>query len=1260
MMISFSFSCRRVVLLVILAVLLSASAGARDTMVIDSARTQTAVLDPVNWDKVFPDERYFDALRAMLVRFPGLTEQVYPQLQQGYRIEKAELVLTWKEQEGARPERGRGGWGADELYKNDPGEWHVQVWALRRPWSIDHPELGPTFNAWINGKGYWNRGGARGDETDRFARLFGPLPLHANSPIARLDVTPLLTEPSYGATPGERLRGLEERGFQVHKMEIRDMKYRNFYAYDWSVGIGYMKIWVEQPRLVVTLVRDGKAEKLGKLPPAVDMTTLVEKAAHGTPALAVPANWADRIAKHLAKPDGVPDWQWKRIEELRAIGPEPSDSILFLGRGFNFAPLWAGNEAAYLQAMRHLMAMAPRTWQGHPTADFAILPMAYGDLLPPAAIDHLKIYWSSWLHPEAEQGLDRYIGGGTHRGGPTYFRGYTRSMGTTNFNHNAISGALLGGQLIESPSVMKDARYGLENVLLRMQIFSDGAHQEIGDTYYQAITVAGAGAIAKYAQDPTDRLMGCMLRDRLVEPLISMYHPGLHRMTHPMARGDYSYQVLLQEGPYNVLHTLSPQGVLLHLDQLAPTRTGTPQTWGKVHGVSILGDEAPPQRIAVLSPWVEPYLADSWAQMVDEKPLPWHVYASDESSPGARPGGWHINYLGKHYALASRDNTNHDYGTIPITAQWQRGTERVKAVDDFSTLQMHFGLNGSYTPPYTSMAEFGVIQQHNKLLALKALPDRTFLEGLKTPIKSLHASVAIIATGDCGGREVWLNDRKVNDLSGARPDPGGDWKKRMFTGGAVTQAKDGDIITIRDGVTYIGLIPMTANALERDREVEISYEHPVILIHAFLRRGDEVLDLNRLYQADKKPTAGFLLEMGDVSEYPNFDAFRAHMAKIRLSLQWNDAKKIVEVACQSGDDLLEMGYDPARYPAVYRRINGQWPYLPAGVLRDTPWSVQGHTGKLEKNGAVLETEPGRTGYLLSIPKTGTVVGYNPLPDPTAWRLSLPGGAAIAADGRVSLLRAAVRPAEGLCWIDYAIKPKQTTPDMATALLVTGFAKMPVVELNGKKLGKLASVTVNGKLAYVIPLGGSAAADVVARSARFQPLVGAGQTAYFRGWKVAGPFPRDFDAVYPPEKGVDLKAAYSGLEKAKVTWKPAVKPDEQPIGPNPLDMEGLITPGKNVCAYAYAIIRADRDRQVTLFTGSDQDLAVWINGALVFQHKDYYRAFYRDQDRTVITLKQGDNPVLVKLGHHWEEWRFSFRLADLEGMPLSEGVSYVTP
>jgi hypothetical protein len=185
------------------------------------------------------------------------------------------------------------------------------------------------------------------------------------------------------------------------------------------------------------------------------------------------------------------------------------------------------------------------------------------------------------------------------------------------------------------------------------------------------------------------------------------------------------------------------------------------------------------------------------------------------------------------------------------------------------------------------------------------------------------------------------------------------------------------------------------------------------------------------------------------------------------------------VAYRSGPDLLEAGFTtnfaqadvhyavPPGQQVIavpYRRINGAWPYLAPGIDRDT-------AERLEKNGAVLVAEKGRMSYLQADPSGDTYPGYNPLPGPADWSLSVPGG--VKADGKVSLLRVAVQPKDNRLWIDYATKPDQNGPGTATHLLASGFAQSPIVMRDGTPLaGPFRTIQTDGQIAYIIPLGSS--------------------------------------------------------------------------------------------------------------------------------------------------------------------------------------------
>ena len=84
----------------------------------------------------------------------------------------------------------------------------------------------------------------------------------------------------------------------------------------------------------------------------------------------------------------------------------------------------------------------------------------------------------------------------------------------------------------------------------------------------------------------------------------------------------------------------------------------------------------------------------------------------------------------------------------------------------------------------------------------------------------------------------------------------------------------------------------------------------------------------------------------------------------------------------------------------------------------------------------------------------------------------------------------VSPQEGTLIIDHRFRPDETDPAKATAILAFGFTAPPAVKLNGTTLTKLATVTIDGKTAYVIPLGEqlAPAKDLPGRYAAMQTLL----------------------------------------------------------------------------------------------------------------------------------------------------------------------------
>ena len=1252
--------------------------------VVTLTNSETAVLDPANWNKSFPGERYFDAIRPMLVRFPGAAETIQAKLAEGYTIEKAELVLEWARQETAGPERGRHGWGAEGSYTNDPGEWSALARGVLKPWNAATSNNAPTANAYVQGGGFWDKICGWSDGKDRLAKVLGPLPLHAKSPLAALDVTTVLSDPLYGRDLGARLRALEQQGFAVQKLELTDVKYNSqegvwFDVYSWRVGTGYMKIWVRPPSLRVVFSK-AKGEGV-KLPPPLNFDILVTQLKakpEGRPAMRLPDDWAAKIKRFNTKPSDMPDWMWTRRNELVGI------LGWNLGR-FNADGLINGDTNKFYKDFGGYLSLSPHQWEGHLTTDFILAPRALADFWPPAAMDFAKVYWAGWTHPEVEDIENPRM--------RSYFRSYPRSVGTQNFSINSIAGCTLAGDLLDAPYVKADSQYGVENLVLRNWGFYNGANQEVGDTYYQALSVAGLGIIAKYADDPFVKLMGEIARDRQMEQLISVYQSGLRRLTYPMGRGELKYQMLLQDGPYHAVHSLSRQGSLIHMDM---------NKWGDtIHHLQVFGGEGPPARYAALMPWGP----EEWANIVDDKPLPWTTYARwFHFAPDNVPAGWHVQSLGHHYALGSRSEQHGLNVVTPVTAQWRRDPGVVTNMEQLSTLQMDYTVNGVFAQ---AMIQVAAVQHGGKILAMASEPPRFNMTSLPNPdyaggwrtkdpnynpksINAAGAAITITSFGDVSKREVWIGNRKVDRLSGnaspANPDPKFMWDRYLVTGTNSVFAKDGETICIKDGVTYTAIRPVVLDPLERDQQVEVAYEWPVIYVYAFVYRNSKGLNLDDLYSGkDRRATAGFVVEVGDETEYGSFDSFRKHVAATKLDSTWNETKRCYDMAYQSGKDTLAMGYrvwDQATTiyggdaGPKYIRVNGQEDYgYPLDIQRDSPWSVQGMGGRIEKAGAVVESEKNHRTYLLAETKSGTYTGYNPLPDPIFWKFTLPDGSKVLADGRVGLLRVRAQPKEKKLWIDYQLKPGQEQrTDMAQALVLDGFRDAPTVILNNQPVPKLGRVDLNDRKGWFIPLhegvkGKEVAPRLLAADALWAKTSTEAKPEFFQDWYAVGPFDNSaFSSTnfhlmnFGPEKGLDLKATYQGVAQgtngfvpAPVKWRPLLADGQPAMSEQPLSLVEHFEPARAVIAYLAASIVSDTDQTVNLLTGSDERLNVAINGErLVFNRG--WRLAYRDQDWTPVKLKKGENKVLIKLSHGSESWRLYFRLADANGLP-AQGIHY---
>ncbi len=157
-------------------------------------------------------------------------------------------------------------------------------------------------------------------------------------------------------------------------------------------------------------------------------------------------------------------------------------------------------------------------------------------------------------------------------------------------------------------------------------------------------------------------------------------------------------------------------------------------------------------------------------------------------------------------------------------------------------------------------------------------------------------------------------------------------------------------------------------------------------------------------------------------------------------------------------------------------------------------------------------------------------------------------------------------------------------------------------------------------------------------------------AYFSDWYVAGPFDNErgsgFDVEYEPERRFDRQAAMAGKER-EVSWR------WYPARHHPLarvSLDDVLRPASQVVAYLATSLQPRDPGVAELRVGSTGPYKVFVNGELVGAN-EAERPWAPDQDRWLVRLRDGWNPVLVKLGHEDGAWLFDARLTDLDGRPL---------
>ena len=152
------------------------------------------------------------------------------------------------------------------------------------------------------------------------------------------------------------------------------------------------------------------------------------------------------------------------------------------------------------------------------------------------------------------------------------------------------------------------------------------------------------------------------------------------------------------------------------------------------------------------------------------------------------------------------------------------------------------------------------------------------------------------------------------------------------------------------------------------------------------------------------------------------------------------------------------------------------------------------------------------------------------------------------------------------------------------------------------------------------------------------------------WLILGPFDNTkgigYDTAYIAEDvtQIDTTAKYDGVD-GQISWQKST--DET--------LNGYIDLGQDVnwrVAYCFATVTSPDEREAQIRFDSDDQGKVFLNGEEVFTNTGAHSVRI-DRYTIPVTLKPGENSILVKVCNEEVKWEFYLRITDPDGKPFTD-------
>ncbi len=154
-------------------------------------------------------------------------------------------------------------------------------------------------------------------------------------------------------------------------------------------------------------------------------------------------------------------------------------------------------------------------------------------------------------------------------------------------------------------------------------------------------------------------------------------------------------------------------------------------------------------------------------------------------------------------------------------------------------------------------------------------------------------------------------------------------------------------------------------------------------------------------------------------------------------------------------------------------------------------------------------------------------------------------------------------------------------------------------------------------------------------------------SFIAEWNMIGPFPnpRDerlvrtgIDIPYPPEKEIDLKKTYPGVDNKPIGWTIDTTPAKGRMDLYKYD------PYELVVVYAMTYLYSPKEQTLPLLLGSDDGVKVFLNDTAIHRILAV-RICEPDQDRVPLMLKKGWNKLMLKIENNFGGYNFYARILD---------------